>query len=118
LFFRLEVGNYGKTAAVLTAFDVRFDSLANVQQRSSDVSPRWPYHDLLEPRARNKVIRDDIEITVDVRSGTNVVYGACWYRSALQEEEHIACFVLKLLHDRTSIDDDVVRLDRSYRHWN
>jgi hypothetical protein len=118
-FFRFEVGNYGKTAAVLTAFSVRFDSLENVQQRSSDVSRQdYPYHDLLEPGARHKVIRDDIEITVDINSGTNVVYGACWYRSALQAEDHIACFALKLLPDGTPIDGDVASLDPSYRHWD
>jgi hypothetical protein len=118
-FFRFELGNYGKTAAVLTGFSVRFDSLANVQKRSSDVSRQdYPYHDLLEPGVRHKVIKDDIEITVDINSGTNVAYGACWYRSALQEDDHIHCFALKLRTDGTLIDADILGLDSSYRRWD
>jgi hypothetical protein len=117
--FRLEVGNYGKTAAILTAFDVRFESLANVQGRSSDVgTTKRLYQDLLEPGAVSKVIRGDIVITVDCLSGKNVAYGACWYRSALKEGEHKSSFVLKLLAHRTSIDEDVSKLDGSYRHWD
>ena len=37
-FFRLEVGNYGKTAATLTYYDVRFASLKKVQTTQNDVS--------------------------------------------------------------------------------
>jgi hypothetical protein len=118
-FFRFELGNYGKTAAVLTAFSVRFDTLANVRRRSSDVSrDDYPFHDLLAPGVRHKVIKDDIEIAVDINSGANVVYGACWYQSALQADDHIACFALKLLRDGTSIDADILGLDPSYRHWD
>jgi hypothetical protein len=118
-YFRLEVGNYGKTAAVLTAFSVRFDTLANVRLRLSDVSrDDYPFHDLLAPGVKHKVIKDDIPITVDINSGTNVAYGACWYRSTLQEDDHIACFALKLLPAGTSIDADVLGLDPSYRHWD
>jgi hypothetical protein len=116
-FFRLEVGNYGKTPAILTAFDVQFDSLANVQARLNDIGiGKESYDDLLAPGVRHKVIRDDIEITVDINSGTNVAYGACWYRTALQEGERMACFVLKLRSDSAWIDDDVSSLDASYRH--
>jgi hypothetical protein len=117
-FFRLEVGNYGKTAAVLVAFDVRFDSLENLRKRNSDVSHRIPFQDLLAPGVRHKVVRNDIEVTVDINSGTNVAYGACWYRTALQEEEHVSSFALKLRGDSTWIDDDVSKLDASYRHWD
>ncbi len=85
-YFRLEMGNYGKTAAVLTAFSVRFDTLANLRLRVSDVSRQdYPFHDLLAPGVKHKVIKDDIPISVDINSGTNIAYGACWYRSTLQQ---------------------------------
>jgi hypothetical protein len=117
-YFRFEVGNYGKTAAVLTGFAVRFDSLTNVQARPNDIGLDRRYHDLLEPGSRHKVINDDTEITVDINSGTNVAYGACWYQSGLQKEDHIACFALKLRGHSTFIDDDVLTLDPSYRRWD
>ena len=68
-----------------------------------------------QARTRHKMIRDDLKIP----QGTDIVYGACWYQSALQKDDHIYCFVLKLDVVSTSIDDsDVARLDRSYRYWN
>jgi hypothetical protein len=100
-FFRLEVGNYGKTPATLTDYDVRFATLRKVQTTTNDVCPRWHFPDLLAPGASHKVIRDDIEI--DPPDAT-VVYGAFWYKSPLHEEDRVSCFVLMLRADDTWVD--------------
>jgi hypothetical protein len=89
-FFRLEVGNYGKTAATLTYYDVRFASLKKVQTTQNDVSRRWRFDDLIAPDTRHRVIRDDVEIDPP---DAEVVYGAFWYKTAFHKNERISCFV-------------------------
>jgi hypothetical protein len=108
-FFRLEVGNYGKTPAILTAFDVRFDTLEKVQTTPNDVRPCNPHHDLLAPTEKHKVLRDDLKIT----AGSKVVYGAFWYRSPLGGGDLISCFA-HLLGD-TGAEVHVPGVHDSYR---
>jgi len=98
-YFRLEVGNYGRTPAILTAYDVRFGSLAKVRTTPNDVSARNPYPDLLAPTEKHKTVRDDLRI----EKGAEVVYGAFWYRSPLGGDDLISCFALLLGEDDTSV---------------
>jgi hypothetical protein len=111
-YFRLEVGNYGKTPAILTAFDVRFGTLAKVQTPPNDVAPSTPHNDLLAPGERHKPIRH-----IEINKGSQVVYGAFWYQSPLRGQErdsdYISCFVLKLGVQGTEIN--VPGADDSYR---
>jgi hypothetical protein len=83
-FFRLEIGNYGKTPALLTAYEVRFAKLATVQATESDIDRKngTPHPDWLAPRERHKVIADDIVFDPVT---DQVVYGAIWYRNPLEE---------------------------------
>jgi hypothetical protein len=108
-FFRLEVGNYGKTAATLTCYDVRFASLTKVQTTQNDVSRRWNFNDPIAPGTRHRMIRDDIEIDPP---DAEVVYGAYWYKSPFHEDERVSCFALMLRASDTW--SEVPGVDESY----
>ena len=108
-FFRLEVGNYGKTPATLTAFDVRYATLEKVQMTPNDVLPRNSHNDLLAPTEKHKVLHDKLKI----EKGAKVVYGAVWYRSPLGEGDLKSCFVHMLGDEGTEVH--VPRVHESYR---
>jgi len=98
-FFRLEVGNYGKTPAILTFFEVRYGTLEKVQRVPIDVVPSHDHNDLLAPTEKHKVLRDDLKIT----KGAKVVYGAVWYRSPLGEGDLRSCFAHVLGENGTEV---------------
>jgi hypothetical protein len=106
--FRVDVANYGKTPAYLTAFDVQFDSLAAVQGGPRR-ERRIRHEDQIPPGGRSRPIRLE-----PIPSGTQVVYGAFWYQD-IWEHEHEFRFVLTL-YDTHSLPDTDVRDE--YRFWN
>jgi hypothetical protein len=109
-YFRVDVANYGKTPAFLTAFDVQFAKLADVMAWPCTVSPLRPFDDQLPPgRVKHGIDH------IPVRPGAEVIYGAFWYRDR-GKEKRLFRFILRIGPDgRTR--PDVEGVDDSYREW-
>jgi len=110
-FFRVEVANYGKTPAFVSAFDVHFATLAQVQAGPRPVNPSRPYDDRLPADNSTKAI-DFIAIP----PGTEVIYGAFWYQDWMKRE-HIFRFILRIGEDGDT-RTDVTGVDASYSYWD
>jgi hypothetical protein len=109
--FRLEVANYGKTPAYLSDFDIQFVTLGQAQAGLLKVCCRHQFDDRIAPGPRPKVLG-----FFPVPDGSEVVYGAFWYRD-LQKHEHIFRFILRFGpdgHTRT----DVPKVDDNYSFWD
>jgi hypothetical protein len=110
--FRVDVGNYGKTPAYLTHYDVHFDVLANVQAELKRVSKSKRHDDRLAPGGHEKAVGVEPVTTPNA----DVVYGAFWYRD-IWNDEHRFRFILSInQHNRTR--PDVVGVDVRYGEWD
>jgi hypothetical protein len=107
--FRVDVANYGKTPAYLIAFDVQFDTLAAVQGGPRR-ERRILHDDQIPPGGRSRPIRLE-----PIPAGTEVVYGAFWYRD-IWKDEHEFRYILTLYEDHSM--PDVVGVRDEYRFWN
>jgi hypothetical protein len=85
-YFRVDVANYGKTPAFLTAFDIQF---AKLLAWPCTVSPLRPYDDQLPPG----LVKHGID-HIPVSSGAEVIYGAFWYHDRGKERRSFR-FILR-----------------------
>jgi hypothetical protein len=74
--FRVEVGNHGKTPAILYAFEIDFCTQIDATGRKRPDLPSRPHHDQFSPGEKHRRIGPLLSIT---RSGDDVVFGAFHY---------------------------------------
>jgi hypothetical protein len=112
--FRVDVSNYGKTPAYLIAFDVQFDTRAQVKGMLLPVTRTRVHYDLLPPGgAHINGIDGNREIWIP--KWAEVVYGAFWYRD-IWGKPHLFRFILSLDEPETLSNVDCVE---GYRgHWD
>jgi hypothetical protein len=110
--FRVDVANYGKTAAFLTHYDVRFAaSLKEVQAGPREICKRYVFDDRIAPDNKTKVI-DYVEIEPPE---AEIIYGCFWYTDWRKKDRYFR-FILRVgITGRTRPDVD--RVDDSYRKW-
>jgi hypothetical protein len=110
--FRVDVANYGKTAAFLTHYDVRFASLDEVQAGQREVCPRYPFDDRIPPDNKTRVID---YVLIDPPDA-EIIYGAFWYTDWRKKVRRFR-FILRVgPSGRTR--PDVVDVHDSYREWD
>jgi hypothetical protein len=122
--FRIDVANYGKTAAYLTIYEIRFaPKLADVQdgpkkiykpcKRTSSI-----FDDRIAPDNKTKVI-GYIEM---VPPDAEIIYGCFWYTDWRKKKRHFR-FILRVEPGRIRSNADrtvpnVEGVDDSYREWD
>jgi hypothetical protein len=109
--FEVHVGNYGKTAAYLTHYDIHFDVLADVKAELKSVAPSERFEDRLVPGGQKAIA----EVPV-MRADADVVYGAFWYRD-IWNEEHRFRFILSIGKDNRT-RPNVVGVHKDYGKWD
>jgi len=109
--FRLDVENHGKTAAFMTAYDVQFAKLAELQTeypKARPVREKYFRHiDGISPTGGRKKIFTQILKPPD----DDVVYGAVWYEDPILGEEHHSRFILRIAPWRDIPNEGLTRLD-------
>jgi hypothetical protein len=115
--FRVDVANYGKTAAYLTHYEIRFAAkLADVQAEPRKVYEPQKQHvfdDRIAPDNKTKVIGYEEMDPADAE----IIYGCFWYTDWRKKKERYFRFILGVdLTSRTQPDVDGV--DDSYRDWS
>jgi hypothetical protein len=112
--FRVDVSNYGKTPAYLLAFDVQFDTRAQVKVALLPVTRTRVHYDLLPPGgAHRNGIHGSREIWIP--KWAEIVFGAFWYRD-IWGTAHMFRFILSLSNPETLSDVDC--LDGYRGHWD
>lgn len=115
--FRVDVANYGKTAAYLTHYEIRSaKKLADVQAGQGKTYVPCKEHvfdDRIAPDNRTKVIG---YAEIDPADG-EIIYGCFWYTDWRKKKERYFRFILRVdITGRTK--PDVKGVDDSYRAWN
>jgi hypothetical protein len=116
-FFHPEVANYGKTPAVVFAYDIRFTKAGQIDTtKALPVDPeRWPYDDRIPPGAyQPHRIGEPIPV---VPSDADFIYGAFWYRD-IWKDEHIFRFILRIKSRRTWPDVSPKEAHSDYKYWD
>jgi hypothetical protein len=95
--FQVHVGNYGKTPAFVSDYDVHFAKLDDLRPEAfaRPVSPSRRHEDRLAPGGHTKVIID-----IEIPGNEDVVYGAFWYQD-IWKKDHTFRFLLRLGEIRT-----------------
>jgi hypothetical protein len=117
--FRVDVANYGKTAAYLTNYEIGFAAnLADVQAGTRKVyepckQTSGVFDDRIPPDNKTKVID---YVTMDPQDA-EIIYGCFWYTDWRKKKERYFRFILRVepFTDRTR--PDVGSVDDSYREW-
>jgi hypothetical protein len=115
--FRVEVANYGKTAAYLTDYEVQFaNTLADVQKKPQRIyKPRkqFVFDDRIAPDNKTKVIGYREVIPPNAK----IIYGCFWYTDWRKKSRYFR-FILSVDTSGWRTFPDVARVHNSYRKWN
>jgi hypothetical protein len=113
--FRLDVENHGKTPAFITGYDMKFATLATLQQETKQgkkprelVKNRYRNMDGISPNGARKQIFTKIFI----KPGKDVIYGAVYYRDAILGKYYKTRFLLRIESSRDIPGYGLTRLDR------
>lgn len=109
--FQVTVANYGKTPALLTHYDVRFETLERVRTEHIGISKQYKHYDWLATGHENRKLIKEINIP----EGMNVVFGGFWYLD-FQKVEHCFQFIL-FIGSETTHPDIADEVDRGYTRW-
>jgi hypothetical protein len=115
IVFRLEVENIGRSAAIVTSYDVKFGHFASVRlpAKALDVVERANVHDdRLGPAGTGRSDFKVIETPVLLNGSEDIVYGAVWYRD-IWGQPHRSRFILRIVNGHTRVNVDNV--DEEYR---
>jgi hypothetical protein len=110
--FQVHVGNYGKTPAFVSSYDVHFAKLDDLRPEAfaRPVSPSRRHEDRLAPGGHTKAIID-----IEIPGNEDVVYGAFWYQD-IWKKDHMFRFLLRLGPERTL--SDVTEVHEDYWDWS
>jgi hypothetical protein len=126
--FRLDVENHGKTPAFMTAYDLQFAKLADLQEEERQKKKprplrekhcRFRHIDGMSPTGGRKEIFTQIPLEPDA----DVVFGAVWYEDPILGDEHHSRFILRIAPTRDIPGEGLTRLDvkgvsRDYWSWD
>jgi hypothetical protein len=108
--FVVDVQNNGKTPALLTHYDVQFETFERVRSGPIDIAKKYSHYDWLGWGEKKPGIN-----VILIPEDKNVVFGGFWYLD-FQKREHCFRFILSIDIDTTRPDiADVV--DKSYTDW-
>jgi hypothetical protein len=104
------VQNNGKTPALLTHYDVQFETYENVRSGHIDIIKKYPHFDWLGAGEKKPGINE-----IEIPKGKRVVFGGFWYLD-FNKDEHCFRFILAIDPDTTrpNIADEV---DPRYTDW-
>jgi hypothetical protein len=112
--FRVDVANYGKTAAFLTYYDVQFTTWKEVEGATRAAWPvfmRNRFDDRIPPDSKTRHID-----YIPVPDGTEIIFGAFWYKD-WQKQTRTFRFILRVtVGSRTRPDVKDVHPD--YFYWD
>jgi hypothetical protein len=100
--FHLDIQNYGKTPAKLTAYAVFFCERSKLPDLPEYMKPGFkpePLVDDISPDAAKKVIRwyRNLQKEYTILAGKHVVYGRFWYNDIFGDEpQHVFSFILSV----------------------
>lgn len=116
--FRIDVANYGKTAAYLTNYEIHFAAkLADVQGGAGKVykpcmETSSVFDDRIAPDNKTKVI-GYIEMEPE---DAEIIYGCFWYTDWRKDQQYFR-FILRVEQFTGRTRPDVGPVDDSYREW-
>jgi hypothetical protein len=111
-YFRVEVANYGKTAAYLSGFYVRFATRAELISRPPAIFHRHVFDDRIPPGGLTRAL-GFLPIN---HPNPDFIYGGFIYRD-LQKRRHIFRFILRI-HPNGHTRPDVSRgVGERFRRW-
>jgi hypothetical protein len=111
--FRLDVENHGKTAAFMTAYDLQFATLSELQEekrkgkKARCVCKTHRHIDGISPGGARK----EIFTQIPLKAGADVVFGAVWYDDPILGGEHHSRFILRVAPRRDIPGHGLTRLD-------
>jgi hypothetical protein len=110
--FQVHVGNYGKTPAYVSHYDVHFAKVDDLRPETfaRPVSPSRRHEDRLAPGGHTKAIID-----IEIPGNEDVVYGAFWYQD-IWKKDHMFRFLLRLGPERTW--SNVTEVHEDYWDWD
>jgi hypothetical protein len=109
--FGVDVANYGKTPALLTHYDVQFETFKRVKTDPPlKITRQYKHFDWLAPGSGKRL--DEI----DIPPGKDVVFGGFWYLD-FQKQEHCFRFILTI-DDTTTHPNIADEVDASYTYWD
>jgi len=111
--FRIEVANYGKTAAYLSGFYIKFATRSELNSRLGSPLYRRVFDDRIPPGERARVLeRRQIN-----HPNPDFIYGGFVYRD-LQKKRHVFRFILRIQHPYGRTQPDVPRgVGERFRRW-
>jgi hypothetical protein len=116
--FRVDVANYGKTAAFLTNYEIRFVAkLADVQEGPGQIYKPCKqtssiFDDRIAPNNKTKVIG---YVPMDLPDA-KIIYGCFWYTDWRKKTRYFR-FILRVQQFTGRTRPDVGPVDDSYREW-
>jgi len=115
--FRFEIENIGRTAAFTSDYFVQFATWTEVKEKCV-AAPIATIDDRLGPAGSTHSSFKRIRTSVPMKPGSDVVYGAIWYRD-IWRKRHYSRFILSVdpAAGRTLPDVEYTRAHASYRRW-
>jgi len=112
--FRLDVENHGKTPAFITAYDLQFAKLAELQeeerQKQKPRASRERYYRHIEGLSAMGA-RKNIFTQIPIEKDADIVFGAVWYEDPILVKEHYSRFILRIAPHRDIPGHGLTRLD-------
>ena len=110
--FRVEVANYGKTAAYLSGFYVRFATRAELTAGPPPTLHRHVFDDRIPPGGVTRRLQF---IQID-HPDPEFIYGGFCYRD-LQKNRHVFRFILSIHQDGHTRPDVTRGVSARFRKW-
>ena len=111
-YFRVEVANYGKTAAYLSGFYVRFATGSELTSRSSNTLHRHVFDDRIPPGGVTRPLQC---IPID-HPDPEFIYGGFCYKD-LQKNRHAFRFILRIQQNGRTRPDVTRGVSARFRKW-
>ena len=110
--FRVEVANYGKTAAYLSGFYVRFATRAELTSGPPPILRRYVFDDRVPPGGVTRRLKF---IAID-HPDPDFIYGGFCYRD-LQKNRHVFRFILRIQENGYTRPDVSRGVSAQFRKW-